>query len=430
MASNINTSNDDKLKIAAQSGDINHLYTLIQDEPQVAHLLDMAETPLHVAAYLGHVHFATEIMRLKPSFGWKLNHQGFSPIHVAMQKGQKSMVLRFVDINKDLVRVKGREGLTPLHLASQIGEVDLLANFLTACPESIEDVTVRGETALHIAVKNQQYEALEVLVRWLKKTHHRSAMQIEQTILNWKDEEGNTILHISALMNDSQALLLLINTDIDLNTKNLKNSTALDIAQHKLENSTALNVAGNAKIRTLLVRGGAKRGSSVRDAPTLADTLRSKITAMSKLIIFVLRMRSEISKEQQNAFVIVAALVITATFPSALSLYQAKTNDFITLSIFNMVSLLASITIIHILTPSGRVGDLLFTPVLAFAYYSLYSMVVISPTSTFSSIMLSSFISLYTSVYWTFTKVYKRLQGHAKSREIQTRNDTTGGNRW
>lgn len=208
----MNTSNDEKLKAAGEEGDINLLYTLIQEDPLVLEHIDsipFVETPLHVAAYAGHLQFATEVMRLKPSYAWKLNQQGFSPIHLAMLNNKKRMVLRLVDINKDLVRVKGREGLTPLHFASQIGNADLLANFLFACPDSIEDVTVRGETALHVAAKNNQYEALQVLVGWLNTTRQKSARELEKIILNWKDEDGNTILHISALSNDSKVTFYL-----------------------------------------------------------------------------------------------------------------------------------------------------------------------------------------------------------------------------
>lgn len=105
----MNTS-DDKLKVAAQEGDISLLYTLIQEDLHVLDHMDLtpfAETPLHIVACVGHLQFATEIMRLKPSFAWNM------------------AVLGFVDINKNLVRVKGRDGLTPLHFASQTGEVDL-----------------------------------------------------------------------------------------------------------------------------------------------------------------------------------------------------------------------------------------------------------------------------------------------------------------
>jgi ankyrin repeat protein len=206
-SSNMNTRNDidDKMKAASLEGDVNLLYKLIEEDPYVLEYIDIipfVETPLHIAASIGHLQFATEIMRLKPSFAWKLNQQGFSPIHLAMQNNQKKMVLRFVDINKELVRIKGREGLTPLHLASQNGEIDLLANFLLVCPNSIEDVTMRSETALHIAVKNNQYEALHVLIGWLKTTRQRGAREREKLILNCKEEIGNTILHISALNND------------------------------------------------------------------------------------------------------------------------------------------------------------------------------------------------------------------------------------
>ncbi|GAU49706.1 hypothetical protein TSUD_135280 [Trifolium subterraneum] len=114
------------------------------------------------------------------------------------------MVSRFVDINKDLVRVKGREGMTHLHFTSQIGEIELMAKFLFACPDSIEDVTASGETALHIALKNNNYEALHLLVHFLTINIEKGARELEYKILNHKDEADNTILHISTLSNEPQ----------------------------------------------------------------------------------------------------------------------------------------------------------------------------------------------------------------------------------
>ncbi|KAK7313082.1 hypothetical protein VNO77_37469 [Canavalia gladiata] len=451
----MNTTSNVNLKSAALEGDINFLYSIIEEDPHVLEHLDLipfVETPLHIAASCGHLQFATEIMRLKPSFGWKLNKQGYSPIHLAMQKGQKTMALRFVDINKDLVRVKGREGLTPLHLATQFGEIDLLANFLLACPDSIEDVTIRSETPLHIAVRYQQFDTLQVLIGWLKRTRQKAATQLEQTILNWKDEAGNTILHISALNNDSKALKLLIKTKMDLNAKNLLNSTALDIA-------------ASPEIQNILLKAKAKRSSSVTDAPTLADKLRSNIRMMDKIVISILRIRRDITEEQRNAFLIVAALVATATFQSALSppggVYQANAGDnstnstsslnstasatqsnagtsvmsegdFLTLSIMNSLSLLMSTLTIFILTPSGTIGRILCTPVYLFAYCYLYSMKVISPTSATSQtnyILASLFSFFYGTATWSFAKVLKRVQHQDKKRQIKTWN-SIGGNRW
>ena len=206
-------ANDITLEAAARWGDINCLYTLIQEDPRVLERVDkipFVDTPLHIAASAGHLQFSMEIMRLKPSFARKLNQQGFSPIHLALQHGRKKLVLRFVDIRKYLVRVKWREGLTPLHFVSQTGDIDLLAAFLEACPKSIEDVTIRSETALHIAMKYGQLEALKVLVGWLRRTTHKGAgVSFGNSILNHKDEAGNTIMHLAANNGDVQVRLYM-----------------------------------------------------------------------------------------------------------------------------------------------------------------------------------------------------------------------------
>ncbi|XP_050872569.1 ankyrin repeat-containing protein BDA1-like [Lathyrus oleraceus] len=201
----MNKKSGDQLNFSAETGNIELLYAAIQDDPSILENIDtiqFVETPLHISASRGHLEFATEIMNLKPSFGMKLNQQGFSPIHLAMQNGQKAMVSKLVGINKDLVRVKGREGLTPLHFACQNGEVELSAEFLTACPDSIEDVTVRGESALHIAVMNHQFGTLQVLVGWLKENCKTGARMLQNKIFNHKDNAGNTALHISSLRSE------------------------------------------------------------------------------------------------------------------------------------------------------------------------------------------------------------------------------------
>ncbi|XLU47593.1 hypothetical protein S245_042407, partial [Arachis hypogaea] len=86
----------------------------------------------------------------------------------------------------------------------QIGECDLLAYFLSACPDSILDVNTRDETALHIAVRNQQFDALGVLIGWLKGNTRKGAASLERSILNRRDVAGNTILHLSVINHDIQ----------------------------------------------------------------------------------------------------------------------------------------------------------------------------------------------------------------------------------
>jgi hypothetical protein len=107
-------------------------------------------------------------------------------------------------------------------------------------------------------------------------------------------------------------------------------------------------------------------------------------------------------------------------------------GDFFTLSILNTLSLLLSTMTIYLLTPSGLIGGLLFTPIFWFAYCYVYNMKLISPTSattTFNLVMVQVFNFLYSFVYWTFFIMYKRLKIHGKNREIKMMN-RIGGNNW
>ena len=215
---------DQSLRDAAQQGNIDTLYALIQGDVRVLDRIDelpFVETPLHEAASAGHTRFASEIMRLKPSFSRKRNEYGFTPVHLALQNNQPEVVRQLLDVDKDLVRVQGKGGVTPLHYVVQIGNLHLLVEFLEVCPKSIEDVTIERDTAFHIALKNNQVDAFSILMNWY--THSRFYDMINSQkkhdkdillsgvrgLLNSKDEEGNTLLHVAVYQNQPQASSLL-----------------------------------------------------------------------------------------------------------------------------------------------------------------------------------------------------------------------------
>ncbi|KAK7858635.1 ankyrin repeat-containing protein bda1 [Quercus suber] len=163
---------DERMKQAAESGDINALHQLIEEDVNLLDHIDQVpsvQTPLHIAASVGHILFATSMMILKPSFTRKLNLDGLSPIHLALQNRHIELVHQLLHIDGDLVRVKGNGCITPLHYVVATGDqhIDLLDKFLLVCPDSITDVTVRDETALHIALKNDQLKAFRFLLGWL-----------------------------------------------------------------------------------------------------------------------------------------------------------------------------------------------------------------------------------------------------------------------
>ncbi|XP_024043163.1 ankyrin repeat-containing protein BDA1 [Citrus clementina] len=144
---------DQRLNEAAQARNVDALYELIWEDAYFLDQIDrvpFVDTPLHIAASMGHVNFALEIMRLKPSFARKQNQYGFSPLHLALQNSHTQMV------------------------------------------------TIRKETVLHVAAKNDKFEVLKVMLGWLRYVN-------KDDIINRKDDEGNILLHISISRSHIQA---------------------------------------------------------------------------------------------------------------------------------------------------------------------------------------------------------------------------------
>ncbi|XP_027069202.1 ankyrin repeat-containing protein BDA1-like [Coffea eugenioides] len=297
---------EQRLSEAAQSGEISELYELLRLDPTILDKYDepsFVDTPAHIAAAAGSSHFAIEVLSLKPSFGSKLNPDGYSPLDLALQSEQHQTVKRLVKYDPELIRVKGRERLTPLHHVAQVGDADLLAYFLLLCPKSIQDLTIRGETAVHIAVRYIKVRALRVLLGWLEIAEN-------EQILNWKDENGDTALHIAASTNNFEVVRLLISEVKRLKTINAKNLEGLTC----LDTFLGLAIRGDERIAKALRDAGAKRSSSLRPSDNLADILSLN---PGRMLDFYAAL-NDVSSETRNALLVVAVLFVTATYSAVL----------------------------------------------------------------------------------------------------------------
>ncbi|VVA93356.1 unnamed protein product [Arabis nemorensis] len=284
----LNTNQDEniyeRLKKAAQDGDIERLYELIAEDPNIllGHFDKVAfcETPLHIAAEKGQTHFAMELMTLKPSLALKLNASGFSPIHLALQSNHRRMVRGFITIDSNLVSIKGRGRITPLHHVARI--------------------------AVHVAVKNHQIEAFKVLLGWLKRENR-------EEILDWKDEDGNTAFHIAASVNQTEIMKLLRKT-VKVKAMNLDGKTAMDILQTH-QSPKASSVFRGAKERLLFGYPMTLAGY-LSTKPSFIER-RNNLLGLSNLNRT--RHRSLHRSDSRSVILVVAILIVTATYQANLS---------------------------------------------------------------------------------------------------------------
>ncbi|KAK8662494.1 hypothetical protein V6N13_092067 [Hibiscus sabdariffa] len=385
------------LQHAAEDGDVDSLYRLIAEDPSVLDRLDEVpfdRTPLHIAAMHGRVKFAVEIMRLKPSLSRKLDPDGRSPMQMALQNEQIPTVLRFLEMEPDLVRFKGRLGFTPLHDVVKRGNLQLLREFLAASPHSITDTTSEGETALHIAVRSRKTVVLDFLLSFLRRSWYREALYWEDKILNWKDQDGSTVLHTAVRLIYVEGVRLLLKCNIHVNALDLQGLTALDVCEHR-------------EMEKDLIRAGALTSDSMTDHDTAMASMKqlsfeSRLTLVESMVRFLKGQKTNISTESCDALLVVAALVATASFQAVLSppggLRQADSSEndvlpfgkagkvvmkqwlYIIFLILNATSFWVTIVAIYLLLPSGFYGHLLTLPLALFSASYLFCSTVISPS--------------------------------------------------
>ncbi|XP_010453686.1 PREDICTED: ankyrin repeat-containing protein At2g01680-like [Camelina sativa] len=304
------------LEAAAKSGNIDLLYELINEDSYVLDKIDHVpffNTPLHVAAVAGKTEFAMEILNLKPSFARKLNADGLTPLHLAVNHGHPWLVLELVKVDPSLVRLKGRQGMTPLLVAVSKKKTDLISEFFLVCPKSIVDANVNGENALHIAVNNYDQRegliVLKVLMGWILRLCQKDAESIETRVINRRDKDGHSPLHLAAYENNLQAMkLMLESSKINVNIENKNGFTVLDVA--------ALH--DNREIERMVKRHGGKRSVSLVKIKTTSDLLASKLSWRESRRTKNIRFYSWISEERRNALLVVATLIVTATYQTGL----------------------------------------------------------------------------------------------------------------
>ncbi|KAJ9688013.1 hypothetical protein PVL29_013973 [Vitis rotundifolia] len=239
---------------ASVTGSVNSLKRLMAKDPLTlarAAVTCFNETPLHVAAMLGHLDFASYLLTHKPDMTMALDLRGRSPLHLASANGYVEMVNILLSANPDACLIRDEDGRTPLHLAVMKGEVEVTRMLVGARPQVTRYKLDQGETILHSAVKQNRLGALKLLVE----------LAGEVEFVNSKDDYGNTVLHTAtALKQYETAKYLVERPAMEVNAVNGNGFTALDIIQHMPRDLKGM------EIRESLVKAGAL---SSRNIPAL-----------------------------------------------------------------------------------------------------------------------------------------------------------------
>jgi len=216
----ISTLSASEIHEATTEGDLNSVKLLVESDNQLLNLKDInARTPLHWACR--GVHF--EIIKYLVDKGADLNAtdvNGMIPLHSVASRGHAEAV-RFLIEKGSLVNVQSiYDSGTPLHYATENGfnnVVSILLDNGARC-----DLKNKFEnTPLHVAVLTAQADIFKLLVDKMSEN--------DPSLLNLKDFDGNTALHLVSAQPDAKSVVYLVTKGADINARNTIGQTPYNL---------------------------------------------------------------------------------------------------------------------------------------------------------------------------------------------------------
>ena len=159
---------------AARHGDVAEIRRLVAAGVDVNEVDEAygGETPLHIAAYNGHVEAVQTLVQLSAGIEAK-NVNGATPLHYAAIDGEVEAVKTLVQLSAN-IEAKTASGATPLHLAVAYGRVQAVKTLLQLGAQ-IDARTRSGDTPLDLSVRLGVNEAAQVLRHFERPARTRKA---------------------------------------------------------------------------------------------------------------------------------------------------------------------------------------------------------------------------------------------------------------
>jgi ankyrin repeat protein len=210
-----------QLHAAANNGEVESVKMLLEGGADVNSKNIVGETPVQVAARMGHDGIIDILLERGASIN-STNNSGETALHIVAQTNHVSTLERLLATPEIDVHSKDREGNTALHLAARVGNQDVMNKLLQAGID-IESTNNQGETPLFSAAYAVNTSAVEFLLNKGVKINHQ-------------DNGGATALHI--VVNDEYGFAMvkiLLNNEADVTIKTHKGVTALQIADQETD---------------------------------------------------------------------------------------------------------------------------------------------------------------------------------------------------
>lgn len=156
--------NGASVAVAARSGDVDRVRTLLRQGADVNAALGDGMSALHWAAELGDGQLVDVLLRAGAVVESATRIGAYRPLHIAARNGHAGVVKALIDAGADVHARTAPSGSTPLHLGATAGDADVVRTLLAAGADPNAREGQWSQTPLIFAAAWNRVEAIEVLV--------------------------------------------------------------------------------------------------------------------------------------------------------------------------------------------------------------------------------------------------------------------------
>ncbi|XP_059652229.1 protein ACCELERATED CELL DEATH 6-like [Cornus florida] len=209
----------------------------------------------------------------KPSLIKEADVCGWRPLHYAAFLGNTSKIKQLLLLDKSVAYLvaDNDNNNTTLHIAASQGHIDVMEALLLSCPDCWEMKNNKDQNILHIAIENDQEEAIIEFIL---------AKPFRSSLLNQKDIDGNTPLHLLAAKSSKHYLYDLTKNlrrvdKMVCNKKNLTSSAVRygDLNPYQVRMMGCRNKFNSRKTNSILARLGRTAAENNLVVATLTATV-------------------------------------------------------------------------------------------------------------------------------------------------------------
>ncbi|OWM79258.1 hypothetical protein CDL15_Pgr003430 [Punica granatum] len=307
-------------------------------------LTSFAESPLHLAALMGHLNFSKRLLELRSELATEQDSEKCTPLHLAAANGHDQIVKELLKANGKACLIQDQEGRVPLHLAAMRGQIPVVRELLKSklAQESVKKKVNDGDSILHLCVK---YNHLEVLKLVLGSTGD------DGEVLKMTDSHGNTVLHSAVMLKQIEMVRFMlelprVRTEV-INITNGMDFSVLDVLNHSPKDFKSLEIReilaaararAGAAAETVVLRPSLTRGAAKRDVdgavevPVEAQVPVPKAwkTRLGHFVTQIMEYRGDWMNDTKGSLMMVSSIIATCTFQAAIAppggVWQNDTN--------------------------------------------------------------------------------------------------------